>query len=361
MKKGALNIVMGGQCGSEAKGKAAAFLADKYDVKHFACNLSPNAGHTVIIGGNKYVTHHLPVGMMGAVDIRDIKVYLGPTSVINPQLLEHEVALISKHSGFDPDRQLLIDGRATIITQQHVETEVATMLSIGSTAQGVGEARAARIMRRDVKAKEVLNPAWLREDVGEIIRTILNEGETILYEMGQGFDLCIDHGIHPKYCTSRNCTPMQALADMGVPACMMGDTYAVIRPYPIRVNNRTGTSGPYPSNEITWEKVRERCGAPYAINEMTTTTKLERRVFEFSFEQVRRMVDICRPTYGVLQFANYIDWDVYGCERWEEMTEKVQEAIVDMEMETGLRIAYAGTGPEHNQMVDRGIDYLGNM
>ena len=358
MKRGAFNVLYGGQAGSEAKGKMSAFLVDKFDIKVVAGNLSPNAGHTVIKDGKKIVTHHIPVGVAGSKDIANVKVILGPASVINPELLMKELERLESW-GFNREN-LFIDSRATIITQSHIRTEEGTMTKIGSTAQGVGEARVDRLMRRGILAKSI--PEFgCTYDTTELIHAFLSKGGTILYEMGQGFDLCLEHGVDPIYCTSRNCTPMQALADMGVPAKFLGDVYAVIRPYPIRVNNRDGSSGPYPSKEITWEEVKRRCGAPEEVDitELTTTTKLKRRVFEFSWPQIQRMVDVCDPTYFCLQFANYIDWKQYGRRVWEnwehsEMDDKLVEFIE--KLIKYKPVGYIGTGPNHEDMIDMGID-----
>lgn len=352
MKKGKMNIVFGGQAGSEAKGKLSAYLVDKFDIKVIAGCLSPNAGHTAIVDGRKLVTHHIPAGVAGARDISDIKVILGPASVINPELLMKELRELEKW-GFNREN-LFIDKRAAIITQSHIRTEEGSMTKIGSTAQGVGEARADRIMRRGIIA-ESIKEFGCTFDTTELMHNCLSMGNTVLYEMGQGFDLCLYHGVDPVYCTSRNCTPMQALADMGVPAKHLGDVYAVIRPYPIRVNNRDGSSGPYPSTEITWEEVKERCGAPEDLTEITTTTKLKRRVFEFSIDQICRMVRICSPDYFCLQFANYLDWNEYGRNGW--FCEEVVNLFVDLlEMSTGVKVAYVGTSADHEGMVEKGVD-----
>jgi adenylosuccinate synthase len=149
---------------------------------------------------------------------------------------------------------------------------------------------------------------------------------------------------------------MQALADMGVPASMLGHVYAVIRPYPIRVNNRDGSSGPYPSAEITWEEVRERCGAAHDITEITTTTKLQRRVFEFAWERIRTMTNVCNPDFFILQFANYIDWTCFGAVNKFGLGSDVMDFVEKLEEEYRIPVAYVGTGPEHDQMVDMGVD-----
>lgn len=356
MKKGKLNIVYGGQAGSESKGKQAAFLADKFDIHYFAGCLSPNAGHTVIGDNKKVVTHHIPVGVVGSRDITKSGVFIGPAAIINPAVLLDELGTL-QGLGL---RKLVIDARATIIQPHHIKSEEKTMMKIGSTTQGVGEARADRIMRRGLRAGDsaTLNERGLVvPNVGHLIRELLDYGETVLYEMGQGFDLGIDHGISPIYCTSRNCTPMQALADMGIPPKYLGDVYAVIRSYPIRVNNRTGSSGPYPSKEITWEEIRRRCKAPHDLTEMTTTTKLVRRVFEFSMDRIREMVEVCDPTYLCLQFVNYLDWGIYGENKFlAELPPRINNFIQRLETETNKPTAYLGTSGDHKGMIDLGVD-----
>jgi adenylosuccinate synthase len=356
MQKGKMNIVMGGMAGSESKGKVSAFLVGKFKIGVVAGNMSPNCGHTYVKGDTRVVTYHIPVGVMGG-NLPDMEVILGPASVINPEILMRETNRIAE-LGFNM-RNLFVDERAAVITQAHVRSEEDKITRIGSTAQGVGEARCDRLMRRGIMAGKLVGMGGVvAHDTSLLVRAAMKSGEAVVYEMGQGFDLCLYHGVDPTYCTSRNCTPMQALADMGVPARDLGDVYAVIRPYPIRVNNRDGSSGPYPSTEIDWDVIRGRCGAPVDITEYTTTTRLKRRVFEFSWNQIRHMVSVCNPTYLCLQFANYLSWDCYGASTPEGLNSKVMDFMAQLEVATGVPVAYVGTGSDHEHMVDLGIDKL---
>ncbi len=362
MKTGKINVVFGGQAGSEAKGKLAAYLANKFNITHFAGCLSPNAGHTVIKDGVKFVTHHIPVGVVGCRNITNAHVFIGPAAVINPDTLVGEMVRLRDDAKFNYI-QLFIDERATVIQPHHVSNELSSMTTMGSTAQGVGEARVDRIMRRGLR---MIDTPFARatgtvvNEVSRLLMKVLDSGATVLYEMGQGFDLCLDHGVDPVYCTSRNCTPQQALADMGIPARYLGDVYAVIRTYPIRVNNRDGFSGPYPSPEITWEEIRDRCGSNVDITEMTTTTKMRRRVFEFSAERVKRMVEVCDPTHFCVQFANYLDWGIYGSSSIHDLSiyPIVDKFLQELEVNTDVPVSYVGTGPDHIHMIDTGTDML---
>jgi adenylosuccinate synthase len=154
-------------------------------------------------------------------------------------------------------------------------------------------------------------------------------------------------------CTSKMINPSMMMAEAGVPPRRVGDIYGVIRPYPIRVNNRTGTSGPYAeAPEITWDEVAERCGfpgSPDQFGEITTTTKLPRRVFEFCWSRFDHFVRVCGPTKLCLQFANYIDWSVYGQRR---ISEPIREFIHELENFSGVPVMYVGTGPDHDSMVE---------
>lgn len=360
MKAGKINIVMGGQAGSESKGKISAYLVDKFAINRIASNLSPNAGHVVVRDGVKTTTHHIPAGAVGTRLPGSTTVYLGPATLINPSIFRDEVRMVMENTQI-PARNILVDDRINMIMPLHTAKEERTMTKIGSTAQGVGECRSDQIMRRGHRAAE--RPEFwdelgvtLVKDVGEHLRYELKMGRTVLYEMSQGFDLCMLHGVDPVYCTSRICNPQAALAEMGIPSRFLGDVYAVIRPYPIRVNNRDGSSGPYPSTEITWDEVARRAGIKEGLMELTTTTNLPRRVFEFSISQVRRMISICDPTYLCLNFANYIDATAYKVRKVEELPDKVNKFCEALAYEYSLPVAYVGTGPDHYEIVDVGLD-----
>jgi adenylosuccinate synthase len=365
MRFGKMNVLMGGQAGSESKGKLAAFLVQRFGITTVAGCLSPNAGHTVVVKGEagveKFVTHHIPIGVVGGLWWgRKMRVYLGRSSVINPELLRHEVETLQ--SRFEGLLELIIDYRAVIITPNHIAEENAGgMLDIGSTAQGVGAARRDHIMRKR-NLERAYDIPYLRDachfDTSLLLHRELLEGKTILYEMGQGFDLCLQHGIDPTYCTSRVVNPAMAYAESGVSLRHLGHSYAVIRPYPIRVNNRDGWSGPYAeAAEITWEEVKTRSGYEKEITEITTTTKLPRRVFEFCPSRYSKMMRVASPDFVCLQFGNYLDREVEGKTAVWEMPLKVRNFIRYLEQQGGMPIAYVGTGAEHHAMVDMGVDY----
>jgi adenylosuccinate synthase len=190
-------------------------------------------------------------------------------------------------------------------------------------------------------------------DTVDYINSTMCDGETVLCEMTQGFDLCLEHGIDPHYCTSKMVNPAMALAEAGVPAQRLGDVYGVLRPYPIRVNNREGSSGPYAdAPEITWKMVADRSGTPGDMTELTTTTKLPRRVFEFSVERFAKFVQICCPTILCLQFANYVDHSIYQSKNNITIPILVKNFIKRLEDLADVPVGYIGTGPDHEDMID---------
>lgn len=358
MKRGKFNIIIGAQAGSEAKGKLSAFLADHHQPAALFMAASPNAGHTVVINGHKYVTYHLPVSAV--VTDSSVPIILGPSSLINPSIFAAELAKCD----INPSR-IFIDRRAIVITDAMLESERNKCFSdFGSTLQGIGAARKAKIDRGKGLA---LVPAYCDQTLGSIsglnfnintpalVNSIMDGGGTIQAEMTQGFDLCLEHGIHPLYCTSKMIHPAAYMAEAGVGPKMVGDIYGVMRPFPIRVNNRTGSSGPYEgSEEITWADVAAECGYPgnwEEFAEITTTTKLPRRVFTFSWIRLNRFVEVCRPDYLCLQFANYLDWGDFGRKHWSELSTKTQAFVAEMERMSGVKVSHIGTGPEHEHMV----------
>jgi len=359
MKRGKFNIIIGGQAGSEAKGKLSGFLCEQYKPDLLVMTASPNAGHTVVTDeGVKKVSYHLPIGMV----MCDAPVVLGPASLINVVILEKEIHDL----GVDPNR-IMIDPRASIITPGHVASECnGRMSDIGSTLQGIGECRTGKMRRKD---HYFVGDIWeelgaFGVQVGEttpIIHMHMSRGDRVLCEATQGFDLDLEHGIDRRYCTSKMINTSMVAAEAGVPPSMVGEVYGVIRPYPIRVNNRTGSSGPYAeAEELSWGVVADRCGAPYGFEgEITTTTKLPRRVFEFCWSRFEAFLQVCRPTSLCLQFANYLNWSAFGAKYEDELRDNERvtgfiEQLEDETMEYGdARVDFVGTGPQQSQMVWR--------
>jgi adenylosuccinate synthase len=366
MRKGKFNVVLGGQAGSESKGKLSGVFCETEGVDMVVMTASPNAGHTIIKpDGTKLVSYHLPIGAV----MCEAPIVLTAASLINMDIFIHEV----KALGINP-RRILVDPRASIIHPGHIHDETSGKMSdIGSTLQGIGECRIGKMQRKGrgehtyaADTEDVfraIGVTVLPYPASVVINNHLDMKGTVLAEGTQGFDLDLEHGIDRRYCTSKMINPAMIMAEAGVAPSRIGHVYGVIRPYPIRVNNRTGTSGPYAeAQEIDWQTVAQRCGFPGDVStfgEITTTTKLPRRVFEFCWSRYDHFVRVCRPDIICLQFANYLDWGVYEMtdeEQLRERSENVNCSVLDFcnELEWhGPPVEFIGTGPKHEHMIRR--------
>lgn len=313
-------IVCDLQFGSTGKGLIAGYIAkrDKPDVVMTAW--SANAGHTFIDENGRKFVHCMLAN--GVVSPNLQYVLIGPGSQMNWDLFLNEV---------DQCRDLLkgktiyVHQSAAIITQAHVEEEAGPMTKIGSTKKGCGAAMIAKIRRNPddqntagAMAGELLSHpiAGTLLDDHIMLRIVDNidylsvvyGAQRILVEGAQGFSLGINNGFYP-YVTSRECTPAQIAVDVNLPLAFIDKVVGTMRTYPIRVANRfndkgeqIGWSGPsYPDQrELDWSELGKEA-------ELTTVTKLPRRIFEFSEEQTRHALAVVRPDEVFLNFVNYAD------------------------------------------------------
>lgn len=310
-----ITCVYGGQVGSEGKGAIVGFLARRYNYKAAACTFMTNAGHTWIDGDEKIVVQQLPVGIVSP-DIEHI--VIGPGSAITEAQLEKE--LNEYGSKYGVERRLRIHPRAVMIDEAHRRIEEATTQRVGSTMKGCGAALADKALRHP-RVRLARDVEWLKPyltDTSVLLNQIIKDGEGVLVEGSQGFDLDINHGIQYPNCTSRQTTPQQVLADLGLDMRDVVRNVAVLRTYPIRVGNieqdgvQVGYSGDFGGKELTWEEVTERSGYPTALVERTTVTQRVRRVFEIDFERLGYMDLLTKPTDFALTFADYIDYSMLG-------------------------------------------------
>ena len=355
MAKGKVTVVLGGQAGSEGKGKVAGYLALSGEYTAAVCNFMPNAGHTWVSDRDiEVVVRHLPQAVIND----DMTLWISAGAAIDPDLFREEV---DKYS-VDPNR-IYIHPRAVVITKEHKEREALELARIASTMKGCGAALADKAMRTATLAKD---HHYLHKFVDlhwdeRLWDAIYQKGQNVLIEAPQGFDLDINHGLEYPYCTSRQTITAQVIADAGLPPQAVDEVFAVIRPYPIRVGNIYGRdgevigySGKYgTSKELTWQEIEERAGAPKgSIREYTTVTGRLRRVFEPDFHQIKRMCRVNGVTGLVLNFANYIDWGIFGATSVKEITPKVWAFVNKLQEETGVPVVMLGTGPRNSHMID---------
>ncbi len=332
--KGKITIVIGGQFGSEAKGKVISFLANEFDIA--VRTGAPNAGHTVLKDDEIYPLQQIPATFLNQKCI----LCIGAGALINPDILRKEVERTNTKE------RLFIDPQAGIIEEKHSLQEGELIEKIGSTGKGCGAALVDRIWRKDFKlAKDILKDFQIA-NVAEILNRGVDEGKNVLVEGTQGFGLSIYHGIYP-FVTSRDTNAANFLAEAGISPRLATEIILVIRTYPIRV---AGNSGPL-KNEITWEELSNRIGKK--VEEKTTVTKKIRRVAEFDIEIVKKAILVNRPTQIALQFLNYLYPQDEGKNSWDSLSQEAKTYIENLESNLGVPITLIGTAQSNKGMIDR--------
>jgi adenylosuccinate synthase len=301
-------VLLGAQWGDEGKGKATDILGDKvkYVVRYQGGN---NAGHTVVIGDQKYALHLLPSGILTPTCIPVI----GNGVVIDPAVLLEEIRGLNER-GVDTSH-LKISTNAHLITPYHrtidkVSERFLGKAKIGTTGRGIGPAYADKINRIGIRIQDLFDPSILRQKIegalrdknqvlikvfnrkgieidevlkeyleyAEILRPYvtdtslllnqaLDKGETILLEGSQGTLLDVDHGTYP-FVTSSNPTAGGASTGSGIGPTRISRVIGIVKAYTTRVG-----SGPFPTElfDDDGEKLRSIGG------EFGTTTGRSRR------------------------------------------------------------------------------------
>jgi adenylosuccinate synthase len=270
------------------------------------------------------------------------------------EITEHDVSA---------DR-LSIHPQAMIIEETDRELETQMLASIGSTAQGVGAASARKIMGRGGKtdpavrlAKDVPELRPYVRDTQEILERAFAQGSSVLLEGTQGTTLSIHHGDYP-HVTSRDTTVAGCLADAGIAVTRVRRVVMVCRTYPIRVADpiiKGETSGPMAS-PVTYEELSERSGIdiePLMKIETTTTTKRQRRVGNFDWEQLRRSTFLNGPTDIALTFVDYLDVNNQAAFRFEQLTPDTLRFVEEVERVTGVPVSLISTNFSWRNVIDR--------
>ncbi len=357
MNRKNITIVIDGQAGSCGKGKICGYLVKKDSFSLSTNSWASNAGHTYVENnGEKIVVSHLPMAMLNP----NCKLVLNAGCIITPEILFDE---IKKYGNLIKNRKIYIHPRAMIILEKHRQEEKRIIRS-GSTFKGCGSAQSEKIMRSPnvILAKDYFKN--LPDNLSNIIEIadtskIINDcNGNILIEGAQGQDLDINYGLDYPNVTSRMCSASQLIADAGCSPFKVKDIYMIIRPYPIRISNKTNIgediySGDYnKSAEITWDEIKKRCGCNIDLKEYTTVTKKIRRVFEMNWDRLKYNVMINQPTQIVLNFAQYLDWKAYRCTKFSELPNKVIDFIKKIEELTNVPVTIIGTGERNCDIID---------
>src|SRR6187551_1873299 len=275
-------VIVGAQWGDEGKGKATDLLGSRVDyVVKF--NGGNNAGHTVVIGDQKFALHLLPSGILTP----GVTPVIGNGVVIDLRVLFEEIdGLIER--GVDPSA-LLISNAAHVIapyarTLDNVTERFLGSRKIGTTGRGIGPAYADKINRLGIRIGDLFDEQVLRDkiegalvaknhllvkvynrraitvdevaeellsfrdrlepmvtDTSLVLNNALDGGETVLFEGGQATMLDVDHGTYP-FVTSSSATAGGAATGSGVGPNRLDRIVGIVKAYTTRVG-----SGPFPT------------------------------------------------------------------------------------------------------------------
>lgn len=276
-------VIIGTQWGDEGKGKLVDLLTDQAEaVVRFQGG--HNAGHTLVIKGEKTVLHLIPSGILR----EEVQCLIGNGVVLSPEALMEEIELLEK-AGIPVRNRLLISEACALILPVHVAIDQARekargTKAIGTTGRGIGPAYEDKAARRGLRAGDMLNASIFAEklkelldyhnfmlthyyqaeavdyqrtldealrlaehikpmltDVGEVLYKYQEQGKNLLFEGAQGALLDIDHGTYP-YVTSSNTTAGGAATGSGVGPLDLDYVLGITKAYSTRVGN-----GPFPT------------------------------------------------------------------------------------------------------------------
>jgi adenylosuccinate synthase len=275
-------VIVGAQWGDEGKGKATDLISDRIDyVVKF--NGGNNAGHTVVIGEEKYALHLLPSGILTA----GVTPVISNGVVIDPEVLMEELDGLSAR-GIDVSR-LVVSSHAHIITAYHRTIDRVTerflgKSKIGTTGRGIGPAYADKINRVGIRVQDLFDEGILRQkvegalelknhllvkiynrraiavdevveellsyadrlrpmvqDTALLLHRALEEGKNVLCEGGQATMLDVDHGTYP-FVTSSSAISGGASTGTGIAPWRLNKVIGIVKAYTTRVG-----SGPFPT------------------------------------------------------------------------------------------------------------------
>lgn len=330
-------IIVGGQYGSEGKGKTVGLEVRRMSAPIVVRCGGPNAGHTISWKGKPTILRQVPAGVVNPNAV----LVVAAGCAVDVDLLAAEVALL----GLERER-FVVDPRAVIIEDLDRRAEVGVVGDIGSTGSGNGAALAKR-MRRSAGVLLAADCGELRrvarvECAADLIQASLDHGAEVIVEGSQGFGLSLLHGPHYPFVTARDTTAAAFASEAGIAPSQVTDVIMVMRTFPIRVG---GNSGPL-FEETTWEHVAEIGRAPAVYPEFTSVTKRLRRVGKFDWSLARAAARVNRPTKIALMGLDRLDYRNTNAMAPEQLSVAARAFGVEVQAALGGKLAWAGTGFE---------------
>src|SRR3984885_4864448 len=285
LKKGKTAVIVGAQWGDEGKGKIVDVLSESFSVVARYAG-GHNAGHTVIINGNKFVLQLVPCGVLRA----GRSSVIGNGVVLDPLAFLKEVGGL-REAGVAVDGNLFISNRAHVILPYHRMIELAAenapgRVKIGTTSRGIGPAYEDKMGRRGLRIADLLDLQLLKKHIENAVREknmiahalfnsepldadkmyaeyaaaadkiapfvcdtavllnhALKDGHSVLFEGAQGTMLDMDHGTYP-FVTSSSATSRGAATGTGGGPNAIDSVIGLTKAYCTRVGE-----GPFPSED----------------------------------------------------------------------------------------------------------------
>jgi adenylosuccinate synthase len=344
-------VVVGGQYGSEGKGKVSAFIAKQENIDICVRCGGPNSGHSFVDeNGRTVLLRQLPTGFVNP----GARLLIPAGALIDPAVLKQEIDCLSL-----PPARIGVDRNCFIIEETDREEERALGLRerLSSTLCGVGAALSRRILRGDNArlAKDAVDEyPWLGKylaHVSDEVNEGVDQGRNVLIEGTQGFGLSLYHSPHYPRTTSRDTTAAGFLSEVGVSPRLVTEIVVVFRTFPIRVAGQQ--AGPL-NDEITWDQLRTESGYSYPIHELTSVTRAVRRVARFDWQLARKAVAFNRPTKLAINGLDYLDVTNSGVRRPQDLSLKGRAFVHRIQEELAVPCSYLGTGPSLGSLIEVG-------
>ncbi len=408
-KSGRNVVVIGTQWGDEGKGKIVDWLTDHAEgVVRFQGG--HNAGHTLIINGQKTILRLIPSGIMRP----GVTCYIGNGVVLSPEALFKEIGELEA-AGVDVRSRLKISEATTLILPYHVAIDHAREAArgndkIGTTGRGIGPAYEDKVARRALRVQDLFFPESFAQklkenleyhnfvltqyfkapalnfeevrdsmlgyaeqlrplvaDVSSDLDAVQKAGKNLLFEGAQGALLDIDHGTYP-FVTSSNCVAGNAAAGSGVGPGSLHFVLGITKAYCTRVG-----SGPFPSElyDHANPKAQDPIGLRLAevgkeFGSVTGLCMTKLDVLD-GLKEIRlcvgynldgKKLDVlprgsdavarCEPIYET--FPGWSE-STLGIQKWDELPKAAQTYLRRVEEVACVPIAMVSTGPDRNETI----------
>jgi len=376
-------VLVGAQWGDEGKGKATDLLGSSFDycVRYQGGN---NAGHTIVIDGEKFALHLLPSGILTP----GVTPVIANGVVVDAAVLLKEIHALNER-GVDTSR-LLISSNAHLITSYHTTIDKVTERflgknQIGTTGRGIGPTYADKINRMGIRVADLFDEKILTQkieasleqknhllvkvynrraievesvleeflayaddilpyvaDTSRVLNDALDEGKVVLFEGAQATLLDVDHGTYP-FVTSSNPTAGGACVGAGIGPTRIDRVIGVIKAYTTRVG-----SGPFPTELLDEDGTKLRdIGAEFG-----TTTGRDRRCGWYD-AVIARYASRSEFHHATPIYEMFDGWneDISACRSFDDLPENAQNYVRALEEMSGAPFWAVGVGPGREQTI----------